>query len=74
MRLPIFGLLLCPFLLAAGVEVRNDIEFSRVAGEVLTMDAHIPQGPGPFAEQAIRYVKTHAGEFRIESEPARADG
>jgi len=41
--------LLFPFLPAAGVEVRNDIEFSNVAGEVLRMDAHIPQGPGPFA-------------------------
>ena len=120
MRSSISVCLLYPFLLAAGVEVRNDIEFSRVAGEVLRMDAHIPQGPGPFAavilvhgggwsggskqaafikplfpvldgsglawfsidyrlspkyrhpaaaedvEQAIRYVKTHAGEFRVD--------
>jgi len=112
--------LLFPFLLAAGVEVRNDIEFSNVTGEVLRMDAHIPPGPGPFAavilvhgggwsggskqaafikplfpvldgsglawfsidyrlspkyqhpaaaedvEQAIRYVKTHASEFRVD--------
>src|SRR6185436_5320816 len=46
---PIFVLLLFPFLLAAGVEVRNDIKFSNASGEVLLMDAHIPEGPGPFA-------------------------
>ena len=41
--------LLCPFLLAAGVETRNDIVYSRASGEALAMDAHIPDGPGPFA-------------------------
>ncbi|MBC8167199.1 MAG: alpha/beta hydrolase, partial [Bryobacteraceae bacterium] len=108
---------------AAGVEIRNDIEFSRPSGHALTMDAHIPEGPGPFAavilvhgggweagdkraafiqplfepldksglawfsidyrlapkdpypaavldvEEAIRYVKGHAREFRVD--PAR---
>jgi acetyl esterase len=112
--------LLCPFLLAAGVETRNEIVYSRVSGEALAMDAHIPDGPGPFAavilvhgggwsngtkqaafikplfpvldgsglawfsidyrlspkykhpaaaedvEQAIRYIKSHAREFRVD--------
>ena len=111
---------LLPGLLTAAVEARNDIPFSKVAGETLLMDAHIPAGAGPFAavilvhgggwtngskqanfiqplfpvldssglawfsidyrlapkyqhpaaaedvEQAIRYVKTHAREFRID--------
>jgi acetyl esterase len=117
--------LICLFslLLPVLAETRNDIEFFRVAGEVLTMDAHIPEGPGPFAgiilvhgggwsmgdkqaafvkplfgpldrsglawftinyrlapkfphpaalrdvEEAIRYVKKHASEFRLD--PAR---
>jgi alpha-L-fucosidase 2 len=110
------------FLLALSgfAEVRNDVEFSRVSGETLTLDAHIPDGPGPFAavilvhgggwtagskranfvlplfptldrsglawfsidyrlapkyphpaalrdvEQAIRFVKSHAREFRVD--------
>ena len=120
MRLAVLALLLSAFLPGSGVEVRNDIEFSRAGGEALLMDAHIPQGPGPFAavilvhgggwsagskqaafikplfpvldgsglawfsidyrlspkykhpaaaedvEQAIRYVKTHAREFRVD--------
>lgn len=120
MRILICGLLLFPCLLGAGMEVRNDIEYSRVSGEALTMDAHIPQGTGPFAgvilvhgggwsagdkqaafvkplfpvldgsglawfsidyrlspkyrhpaaaedvEQAVRYIKNHAREFRID--------
>lgn len=107
-------------LMMAGVEVRKDIEFSRPSGEALTMDAHIPEGRGPFAavilvhgggweagdkrgvfiqplfepldasglawfsidyrlapkhpypaalldvEEAIRYVKSHAREFRVD--------
>ena len=115
--------LLFAFSLTLFADTRNDIEFSRPDGEPLKMDAHIPNGPGPFAavilvhgggwsagdkqasfikplfptldrtglawfsidyrlapkhpypaalrdvEQAIRYVKTHAGEFRID--PAR---
>lgn len=36
-------------LSAAGIEVRNDIEFARPGGEPLLMDAHIPPGPGPHA-------------------------
>lgn len=114
-------LLFC--LLPLGAEVRNDIAFSHAAGEVLLMDAHIPDGQGPFAavilvhgggwstgnkqaafikplfapldssglawfsidyrltpkyphpaaledvEAAIRYVKSHAREFRVD--PAR---
>ncbi len=109
--------------MAASLEVRNDIEFSKPSGHALAMDAHIPNGPGPFAavilvhgggweagdkqgvfiqplfkpldesglawfsinyrlapkyphpaalhdvEEAIRYVKSHAGEFRVD--PAR---
>ncbi len=34
---------------AAGIEVRNDIEFARPGGEPLLMDAHIPPGSGPHA-------------------------
>lgn len=49
MRLLLFTSLLFPSLLAAGMEVRNDIEYSNVSGEVLKLDAHIPDGPGPFA-------------------------
>src|SRR6476620_12621963 len=120
MRSQILACLLSSSLLAAGVEVRNDIEYSNVSGEALKMDAHIPAGPGPFAavilvhgggwsvgdkqasfikplfpvldgsglawfridyrlspkyrhpaaaedvEQAVRYVKTHSREFRID--------
>jgi acetyl esterase/lipase len=120
MRSQILAFLLSSSLLAAGVEVRNDIEYSNVSGEALKMDAHIPAGPGPFAavilvhgggwsvgdkqasfikplfpvldgsglawfsidyrlspkyrhpaaaqdvEQAVRYVKTHSREFRID--------
>lgn len=118
-------LLLCMFsiLLPVLAQTRSDIEFFRIAGEVLTMDAHIPEGPGPLAgvilvhgggwsmgdkqaafvkplfgpldrsglawftinyrltpkvphpaalrdvEEAIRYVKKHALEFRLD--PAR---
>ena len=105
---------------AAGIEVRNDIEFARRDGEPLLMDVHIPPGPGPHAavilvhgggwsdgskqadfiqplfkpldesglawvsidyrlapkhpypaavrdvEEAIRYIKAHAKEFRID--------
>jgi len=105
---------------AAGVEVRNDIEFARPDGEPLLMDVHIPPGRGSHAavilvhgggwsagskqanfiqplfkpldesglawfsidyrlapkhpypaavrdvEAAIRYVKAHANEFRID--------
>ncbi len=119
MKLAVYALLL-PSALVAAVEARNDIPFSNVAGETLLMDAHIPEGAGPFAavilvhgggwsngtkqanfikplfpmldnsglawfsidyrlspkyqhpaaaedvEQAIRYVKTHAREFRID--------
>lgn len=119
MRLIVYCLLL-PTLLTAAVETRNDIPFSQVAGETLLMDAHIPEGPGPFAavilvhgggwsngnkqasfirplfpvldtsglawfsinyrlspqyrhpaaaadvEQAIRYIKMHAPEFRVD--------
>lgn len=115
--------LLCLLAPSALPEVRNDVEFSRVSGETLTLDAHIPDGPGPFAavilvhgggwsagskranfiqplfptldrsglawfsidyrltpkyphpaalrdvEQAIRFVKSHAREFRVD--PAR---
>lgn len=44
------SLVLLPVLLLRLVaEVRTDIEFSRVAGESLLMDAHIPEGRGPFA-------------------------
>jgi acetyl esterase/lipase len=120
MRSQILAFLLSSSLLAAGVEVRNDIEYSNGSGEALKMDAHIPAGPGPFAavilvhgggwsvgdkqasfikplfpvldgsglawfsidyrlspkyrhpaaaqdvEQAVRYVKTHSREFRID--------
>lgn len=116
----ILGLCLCTGAFAAGVELKNDIVYSSVAGEALKLDAHIPSGPGPFAavilvhgggwtagnkqasfiqplfpvldvsglawfsidyrlspryqhpaaaedvEQAIRYVKEHAREFRID--------
>jgi acetyl esterase len=119
MRLSFYALLF-PCLLAAAVEVRTDIPFSNTAGETLLMDAHIPEGAGPFAavilvhgggwsngskqaefikplfpvldgsglawfsidyrlspkyqhpaaaedvEQAIRYVKNHAREFRVD--------
>jgi acetyl esterase len=34
---------------AAGIEVRNDIEFARPGGEPLLMDAHLLPGPGPHA-------------------------
>ena len=34
---------------AAGIEIRNDVEFARPGGEPLLMDAHIPPGPGPHA-------------------------
>ncbi len=115
-----FCALLFPCLLQAAVEVRTDIPFSKVPGETLMMDAHIPEGAGPFAavilvhgggwsngskqaefikplfpvldgsglawfsidyrlspkyrhpaaaedvEQAIRYVKNHAREFRVD--------
>ena len=119
------GSILAVFLLsvcasAAGIEVRNDIEFARPDGEPLLMDVHIPPGPGPHAavilvhgggwsdgskqadfiqplfkpldesglawfsidyrlapkhpypaavrdvEEAIRYIKAHAKEFRID--------
>lgn len=119
MWLSVYAVLL-PGLLTAAVEARNDIPFSKVAGETLLMDAHIPAGAGPFAavilvhgggwsngnkqanfiqplfpvldssglawfsidyrlspkyrhpaaaedlEQAIRYIKTHAPEFRVD--------
>ncbi len=119
MRLSVYAVLL-PSLLVAAVETRNDIPFSKMAGETLLMDAHIPDGKGPFAavilvhgggwsngskqanfikplfpvldssglawfsidyrlspkhqhpaaaedvEQAIRYVKTHARELRVD--------
>jgi alpha-L-fucosidase 2 len=108
----------CAF--AAGIEVRNDVEFARPGGEPLLMDAHIPSGSGPHAavilvhgggwttgtkqanfikplfepldqsglawfsidyrlapkhpypaavrdvEEAIRYIKAHAEEYRID--------
>jgi alpha-L-fucosidase 2 len=119
MRLSFYALLF-PCLLGAAIEVRTDISFSNVAGESLLMDAHIPEGAGPFGavilvhgggwstgskqatfikplfpvldgsglawfsidyrlspkyqhpaaaedvEQAIRYVKAHAREFRVD--------
>ena len=40
--------LVCLFL-TLFADTRNDIEFSRPDGEPLKMDAHIPDGPGPFA-------------------------
>jgi len=116
--LAVFLLSICAS--AAGIEVRNDIEFARPDGEPLLMDVHIPPGPGPHAavilvhgggwsagskqanfiqplfkpldesglawfsidyrlapkhpypaavrdvEEAIRYIKTHSKEFRID--------
>lgn len=118
--LPIFLTLHMAAVLSAGVEVRSDIEFARPSGHILSMDAHIPDGPGPFAavilvhgggwqtgdkraafirplfepldasglawfsidyrlapkyphpaalldvEEAIRYIKRHAREFRVD--------
>jgi alpha-L-fucosidase 2 len=112
--------LLFALVLTLSAETRNDIEFSHPGGESLTLDAHIPEGAGPFAavilvhgggwsmgdkqaafvkplfptldrsglawfsinyrlapkhpypaalrdvEEAIRYVKHHAKEFRVD--------
>ena len=119
-RALLFICVLSSCLSAAGVKVRNDIEFARPGGEPLLMDAHIPEGRGPHAavilvhgggwttgtkqanfikplfepldqsglawfsidyrlapkhpypaavrdvEEAIRYIKTHAKDYRID--------
>jgi PhoPQ-activated pathogenicity-related protein len=49
--------ILAAFTLAA--EMRNDIEFARPGGESLTLDAHVPNGKGPFPAVII----VHGGGF-----------
>src|SRR5262249_46522180 len=58
--------LLSVYLSAAGVEVRNDIEFAKPDGEPLLMDAHIPQGPGPHAA----VILVHGGGWSAGSKQA----
>lgn len=42
-----------------GAVVRNDIEFAKVDGQSLTLDASIPEGPGPFPAVIV----VHGGGF-----------
>jgi acetyl esterase/lipase len=51
---------------AAGIEVRNDIEFARPGGEPLLMDVHIPPGPGPHAA----VILVHGGGWSAGSKQA----
>lgn len=53
-------------ILSAAVEVRNDIEFSRPDGEPLKLDAHIPEGKGPFAA----VILVHGGGWSAGSKQA----
>lgn len=41
-------------------EVRNDVEYGRAGGEVLTLDASVPEGEGPFPAVVI----VHGGGWR----------
>ena len=58
--------LLSAFASAAGIEVRNDIEFARPGGEPLLMDVHIPPGPGPHAA----VILVHGGGWSAGSKQA----
>jgi alpha-L-fucosidase 2 len=57
---------LCPAFLTAAVQVRTDIEFRRVSGESLKLDAHIPEGPGPFPA----VILVHGGGWSAGSKQA----
>ena len=58
--------LLSAFASAAGIEVRNDIEFARPGGEPLLMDVHIPPGAGPHAA----VILVHGGGWSAGSKQA----
>ena len=57
---------LCPMFLSAAVHVRTDIEFRQVSGESLKLDAHIPEGPGPFPA----VILVHGGGWSAGSKQA----
>jgi alpha-L-fucosidase 2 len=51
---------LCAVLAApARAEMKNDVEFAKVDGESLTLDAFVPEGPGPFPTAIL----VHGGGF-----------
>jgi acetyl esterase len=52
-------LLLLAFAAALSAAVQSDIEFAKPGGFSLTLDAHIPDGPGPFPAAII----VHGGGF-----------
>lgn len=61
-----FYALLFPCLLAAAIDVRTDIPFSELSGETLLMDAHMPEGRGPFAA----VILVHGGGWSNGSKQA----
>jgi alpha-L-fucosidase 2 len=64
--------LLLSSLLAASLSggLRSDVEFARVNGEPLTLDASIPEGPGPFPAVIIVHGGGwHAGDKRTYVKP-----
>lgn len=65
-RLWVAAALLCPTYAVAAVEVRNDIEFARGGGEALTLDAHIPEGAGPFPA----VILVHGGGWSVGDKQA----
>src|SRR4029453_5328427 len=59
-------LLISAYAFAAGIEVRNDIEFARPDGDPLLMDVHIPPGPGPHGA----VILVHGGGWSAGSKQA----
>jgi len=53
------ALILCLAALPVSAEWRADIEFARVEGISLTLDAHVPDSPGPFPAVIV----VHGGGF-----------
>lgn len=60
-RSSLFAALLCCvfFAITVRAELRKDIEFARPGGFSLTLDAYVPDGPGPFPTVII----VHGGGF-----------
>ena len=46
-------------LAAAGYQVTADIEYSKPGGESLKLDAHVPEGKGPFRT----VILVHGGDW-----------
>jgi acetyl esterase len=47
--------------LSGAVEVRSDVEYKRASGEAIRLDAHIPEGVGPFAA----VILVHGGGWTV---------